>query len=210
MKSEPAPKQSVFENTVIYILILGLIISITTWLNNNYNIIKAFLSSLPYHLINFFAKYVVFAICISLVLIVLIIIYAIRLKNIQKKVMSTVLPPDGDTKIKTENSLPVNPKWKLVIEHMASEEASNWKLAIIEADIILSELLNVLNLPGEGVGEKLKNIETGDFNHIDDAWEAHKIRNAIAHQGSDFLLTKREAKRIIELYKSVFEEFEVI
>ena len=106
--------------------------------------------------------------------------------------------------------LPVNLKWKLVIEHMSSEEASNWKLAIIEADIILGELLESLQLHGESIGEKLKNVGAGDFDHIEQAWEAHKIRNAITHQGSDFLLTEREAKRIIRLYESVFEEFKII
>ena len=67
-----------------------------------------------------------------------------------------------------------------------------------------------MQLPGDGVGEKLKGIEESDFDHLEEAWEAHKIRNAIAHQGSDFLLTQREAKRIIRLYKSVFEEFDII
>ena len=103
-----------------------------------------------------------------------------------------------------------NPKWKIVREHINSDDANKWKLAILEADIILSELLDTLNLPGNGVGEKLKNVEASDFDHIEDAWEAHKIRNAIAHEGSDFLLTQREAKRVIKLYKSVFEEFKIV
>ena len=66
------------------------------------------------------------------------------------------------------------------------------------------------NLKGESIGERLKVVETGDFDHIEEAWEAHKIRNAIAHQGSDFLLTKREAQRVLSLYESVFKEFEII
>ena len=103
-----------------------------------------------------------------------------------------------------------NPKWKIVEEHINSDDANKWKLAILEADIILSELLDSLQLHGEGIGEKLKNVEASDFDNLEQAWEAHKIRNAIAHQGSDFLLTQREAKRVIELYRSVFQEFKVI
>ena len=124
--------------------------------------------------------------------------------------MSRVLPKEGEVESKSEDSTIENLKWKLVEEHMNSDDANKWKLAILESDIILSELLDSLQLHGESIGEKLKSVEASDFDHIEEAWEAHKIRNAIAHQGSDFLLTQREAKRVINLYKSVFEEFEII
>jgi transposase len=62
----------------------------------------------------------------------------------------------------------------------------------------------------ESIGEKLKSIEPSDFTNIENAWEAHKIRNTIAHEGSEFLINEREAKRVIGLYESVFREFEYI
>jgi hypothetical protein len=74
----------------------------------------------------------------------------------------------------------------------------------------LAELLESLSLPGDSIGEKLKAVEKSDFDSIDEAWEGHKIRNAIAHEGSDFLITEREAKRVISLFKKVFSEFEII
>ena len=101
-------------------------------------------------------------------------------------------------------------KWKLIQEHISSDDSSKWRLAILEADILLGELLDSLNLPGEGIGEKLKSVSVENFKNIEQAWEAHKIRNAIAHQGSDFSITQREAKRVIELFRLVFEEFGVI
>ena len=63
---------------------------------------------------------------------------------------------------------------------------------------------------GEGIGEQLKSADKSDFTTIDDAWEAHKIRNSIAHEGASFMITEREAKRVIGLYKKVFEEFDYI
>ena len=56
------------------------------------------------------------------------------------------------------------------------------------------------------MGERLKNLDAADFRNIDKAWEAHKIRNAIAHEGADFVLSQREAKRIIGLYEQVFRD----
>ena len=87
---------------------------------------------------------------------------------------------------------------------------NDWKLAIIQADIMLSDILDTLHLPGDTMVDKMKAIERSDFTTIDLAWEAHKIRNQIAHEGSDFPLNQREARRVVELYRRVFEEFKII
>lgn len=101
-------------------------------------------------------------------------------------------------------------KWDKIIAQSESANSSDWRLAIIEADIMLDDLLAVLHLPGETMGDKLKAVEKSDFNTIDLAWEAHKARNMIAHEGSNFLLNQRETRRIISLYEAVFKEFHLI
>lgn len=98
----------------------------------------------------------------------------------------------------------------VVEKHMESDNPAEWRLAIIEADALLEEMVKKMGYEGTTLGEMLKNIEPSDFTTLNDAWEAHKIRNQIAHQGSSFLLTKREAKRVVQLYKNVFREFDVI
>lgn len=103
-----------------------------------------------------------------------------------------------------------NPKWERVLGHINSDNPSDWRLSILEADIVLDELLDSLGYIGDTIGDKLKKANKGDFQTLDAAWEAHKIRNAIAHEGSDFQLTQREAQRIIGLYREVFEEFDYI
>ena len=103
-----------------------------------------------------------------------------------------------------------NMKWERVIEHINSPNNSEWKLAIIEADIMLDDLLRAAGYHGDSLGDMLKAVEKSDFLTIDFAWEAHKVRNQIAHQGADFELTEREAKRIIALYEAVFKEFKTI
>lgn len=106
--------------------------------------------------------------------------------------------------------LALNPKWERVVAHIESQNEGDWRLAILEADILLSEVLDTLSLLGETVGDKLKSIEKSDLLTLSNAWEAHKVRNQIAHEGSDFILSQREARRVIELYKTVFEEFKII
>jgi hypothetical protein len=103
-----------------------------------------------------------------------------------------------------------NERWEKVVEHVRSENPSDWRLAIIEADIILDELLTKMGYQGDSLGEKLKQMTKGDVKSIDQAWEAHKIRNQIAHEGGDFILTQRETKRVIDMYTAVFSELKYI
>ncbi len=105
---------------------------------------------------------------------------------------------------------PVNEKWELILKHLQSGNSSDWRLAIMEADIMLEELLKTNGYHGDGVGEMLKAVEPSDMLTLDRAWEGHKVRNRIAHSGTSFELSEREAKRVIALFESVFKEFQII
>lgn len=101
----------------------------------------------------------------------------------------------------------VNRRWQQILEKVNSEDGTDWRMAIIDADVILDEMTSKMGYTGESLGERLRSIEKSDFNTIDLAWEAHKVRNAIAHEGANYQITQREAKRVIDLYSQVFKEF---
>ena len=101
-------------------------------------------------------------------------------------------------------------KWRMVLKHSSSKNPSDWKIAIIEADTILDALVERAGYPGDSLGERLKNADKGAFRTLDYAWEAHKVRNRIAHEGSNFSLTERDAKNTIKQYEEVFREFQYI
>ncbi|MEY2665686.1 MAG: hypothetical protein RLZZ480_791 [Candidatus Parcubacteria bacterium] len=96
-----------------------------------------------------------------------------------------------------------------VLKHIDSDNPNDWKLAIIEADIILDDLLKQRGYAGSSLGERLKSISPTSLASLSDAWEAHKVRNRIAHEGADFVLTKRIAEETISRYRKVFNEFGV-
>lgn len=100
-----------------------------------------------------------------------------------------------------------NLKWESARDKVFSDNQSDWKLAILEADVVLDDFLTERGYQGSGVGEKLKDAEqVGDFRGIQDAWTAHKKRNTIAHEGSENEVSKRDAVSTIALYEKVFEE----
>jgi len=146
---------------------------------------------------------------LSVILLIGIINFSLKLERLIRKENEKIfgkkidIIPDVETK--------KNEQWELVVKHVESPSQNDWKLAIIEADKMLEGVINRI-LPGYenlSIGEKLKKIESSDFLSINEAWEAHKVRNRIAHE-SAYEITEREAKLVIGMYKKVFEEFSYI
>lgn len=101
-------------------------------------------------------------------------------------------------------------RWKTILDFITSNNPSDWRIAVIEADNMLDELTKELGLTGDNLGERLKNAPSGHFSTLDSAWEAHKVRNKIAHEGMNYQMEYREAKKAIEKYEEVFREFKYI
>ncbi|NCN12170.1 hypothetical protein CO026_00115 [Candidatus Kaiserbacteria bacterium CG_4_9_14_0_2_um_filter_41_32] len=94
--------------------------------------------------------------------------------------------------------------------HIDSDNPNDWKLALIEADIILDEVLKQKGYSGTSLGERLRSISPTTMASIDDAWQAHKVRNQIAHAGPGFVLTSKLARETIVQYEKVFKELGVV
>lgn len=154
----------------------------------------------------------VFLVTISIPLSVFFILGIIlsieRLKVIRAKedlIFNTPVVQAYDEAAKGDPEL--SQRWKSVMEHVDSSNQNDWRQAIMEADIILEDILRKMGYQGMGVGEMLTRAEKADFKTLNEAWEAHKVRNMIAHEGSSFQLSQYEAKRVINMYRLVFEEF---
>ncbi len=100
-----------------------------------------------------------------------------------------------------------NSRLEDMTNHIATDHPNDWKLAIIEADIILDEILKEKGYTGASLGERLRSITPTQLLSLDDAWQAHKVRNQVAHGGADFVLTRRLAEDTIKQYRRVFAEF---
>lgn len=97
-------------------------------------------------------------------------------------------------------------RWNHIMQLIESGQESDWRQAIIEADIMLDELLVRLGYEGESTGEKLRAVNPAHFRTLNNAWEAHRVRNEIAHQGSAYQLSEHLAHRTIANYEAVFRE----
>jgi hypothetical protein len=109
-----------------------------------------------------------------------------------------------------KNGSPQSMRWGSVLEHISSINPGDWKLAILEADSMLEDMLEQLGFVGENLGEKLKAVNMEKYPSLKTAWDVHIIRNKIAHEGLQFELQEQEAKRAIAVYKQIFTDFRYI
>jgi hypothetical protein len=204
---------------IVIVIIFGFIMkSLPTETTNNLNNIdisltsKKFVLLLPEFLVLIMGKLFPFSLILSIILLFLVVYYANRLMTIRDKMHNNLKLEKDENKSEsvTTSQNFVNEKWEKVLLLINSKNENDWKLAILECDIMLSDLLEKMGYMQESISEKLKAIEPSDFTNIESAWEAHKIRNNIAHEGSNFAINEREAKRVIGLYEIVFREFSYI
>ncbi len=163
---------------------------------------------LPDYAVLLMSRLVPFSFFLSLLLVIGIITSLNKLMNLRDEMhrnLSPVVKASNPDFVEIKNE-----RWQKIILHINSNNSSDWKLAILESDIILGEVLEKMGYLQPSIGEKLKAVEPSDFLSIESAWEAHKIRNAVAHEGTEFVISQREAKRVIGLYELVFREFDYI
>ncbi len=114
---------------------------------------------------------------------------------------------EREKRLQEEGGVSKNERWRKVLTYIFSINSADWKLAIIEADSMLEGLMEELGFRGENLGEKLKSANQETFRPLSAAWEAHTVRNKIAHEGLGYDISQHEAKRIVALYEQIFREF---
>lgn len=101
-------------------------------------------------------------------------------------------------------------RWQVLLDNAMSTDPKRWREAILGADALLGELFTTLGYEGATTAEQIRNVPDGAFANLPSAWEAHRIKNFISSSSSHFILTQREAFRVMKLYEQVFREFDFI
>lgn len=115
-----------------------------------------------------------------------------------------VLPPES------ADAHPLKTRWNTLLHGAMSGDPTHWRDSILTADAMLGDLLETLGYQGETTADKMRGIPEGAFVTLPAAWEAHRVRNFVSQRASDFILTQREAFRVMKLYEQVFEEFKYV
>ena len=100
-------------------------------------------------------------------------------------------------------------KWQKIQSRLETANEAEYKLALIEADGILNDILLRMGFLGETLGDRLKKLTTAIIPNLDDVWKAHQTRNNVVHD-PDYRLTLQEAQKTLEIYQVAFNNLDLI
>ncbi|MEK7068687.1 MAG: hypothetical protein AAB964_02640 [Patescibacteria group bacterium] len=169
-----------------------------------------FVASLPVWVIGLVQAVMVLGAIVAFILLILIVYVQIRLHQVEHEgfhMLEEEAHARAEPEVETRKG---NERWERIVELANGASEGDWRRSILEADIMLGDMLGEIGYPGTSVGEQLRHANPIQMTTLDLAWKAHKIRNDVAHQGETMELNERDVRATIDYYKRVFEELGAI
>ncbi len=94
--------------------------------------------------------------------------------------------------------------WATIKEHFYRGGESDLKIAILEADKLLNDALREAGVMGLQLGDRLKKANDEQIPNLNELWQAHKLRNQIAHE-PNFRLKRELAERALGIYETALK-----
>lgn len=98
--------------------------------------------------------------------------------------------------------------WSKIKGRLELGAESEYKLAVIEVDSMLNDVLERMGFKGEILGDRLKQVTTDILPNIEETREAHKVRNNIVYD-PDYKLTLDQAKKVLKIYEQALRDLQV-
>ena len=99
--------------------------------------------------------------------------------------------------------------WENILRYANSTRDSEWKLAIVEADKLVDEVLKERGFPGETMGERLMLMAPNQLASLQDLWDAHKLRNLLVHE-MNYQMKHEQALAATRAFERVLRELGAI
>jgi len=100
-------------------------------------------------------------------------------------------------------------RWEKILGRANMESLESMKLAVIDGDKMVDDVLKRLGLQGQHMADRLDQLSDDDYFTLTGLWRAHRLRNNIVHTPG-FEVSTHELWRAVEDYKAFLEELQVI
>jgi len=101
----------------------------------------------------------------------------------------------------------IEKQWEKIRVRLDTGLQSEYKLAVIEADNMLEDILKRMGYSGEALGERLKALTAATLPNIEEVKAVHQVRNNIVHD-PDYRLSLEETKNALEVYEKAFRDLQ--
>ena len=100
-------------------------------------------------------------------------------------------------------------EWNRTKARLDTGLEAEYKLAVIEADAMVDDILKRMGYGGETLGERLDRLTTASLPNLEQARAAHQTRNNIVHD-PDFKISREEAEGNISLYEKALRDLNAL
>lgn len=99
-------------------------------------------------------------------------------------------------------------RWLAIEQSIERDNEASYNIAILNADKLVDHALREKGFSGQTMGERLKSAKNA-LPHRDNIWQAHKLRNQIAHE-PDVKANYDQARRALAQYKQTLKDLGAI
>lgn len=96
-------------------------------------------------------------------------------------------------------------RWETILSRLDSDNPSQYKVAILEADVFAEEVLEILGYHGANMKERLEQMKDYDVETKGDLITGHAVRNRIINEPA-FEPTREEAEATLRHFSNFFKE----
>jgi hypothetical protein len=104
-------------------------------------------------------------------------------------------------------------EWQKINKLLSEPYESSWKLAVIKAEAIVKETLNLMGYSGFGVANQeqddfikiLEELKIRNYQNLEILHQLHQVRQKII-EDKDFSLEQDKARGMVDIYKKFWEE----
>lgn len=100
-------------------------------------------------------------------------------------------------------------EWLRVKARLDTGMESEYKLAVIEADAMLDEILKGMAVAGASLSERLERVTVASLSNIEEVRQAHATRNNIVHD-PNYRLSLDESKKTIEIFEKALTDLQAL
>lgn len=99
--------------------------------------------------------------------------------------------------------------WGKLMARLNTGLESEYKLAIIEANSLMDDVLQKMGYKGDSLGEKLKNVPSLVIPNIKEIAQAHRVYSNIVHD-PDYRLSLEETRENLAVYEKTFQDLQIL
>ena len=110
---------------------------------------------------------------------------------------------------RTYESRKMKKAWAKITKRLEGAQESEYKLAILEADEMLDDILKKMGFSGKTLGEKLEKVTPALIPSIEELKDARRTRDNILRD-PDLRLSREQSQKTLGSYERVFQDLEIL